>query len=68
MWFAGKHAPKPMTFPISPGREDARLSSLHSYELLDTLPEASLDDLTKLAAQICGVPIALISLIDENRQ
>ncbi|MES2467497.1 MAG: PAS domain S-box protein [Verrucomicrobiota bacterium] len=51
-----------------PSREGSRLAALHSYEVLDTLPEESLDDLTKLAAHICGVPTALISLIDENRQ
>ncbi len=49
-------------------REPSRLAALHSYEVLDTLPEESLDDLTRLAAHICGVPIALISLIDRDRQ
>ena len=36
--------------------------------LLDTPPEAAFDDLTALAAHICGTPIALITLIDESRQ
>ena len=58
----------PMISPFSPSREASRLAALHSYEVLDTLPEESLDDLTKLAAHICGVPIALISLIGQGRQ
>ena len=48
--------------------EAARLASLYSYNLLDTIPEQDLDDLTALAAEICGTPIALISLVDQNRQ
>ena len=45
-----------------------RLEALMKYSLLDTLPEDALDDLTAMAAQVCGTPIALISLVDENRQ
>lgn len=48
--------------------EKARLRALNDYHILDTLPEAELDALVKLACQICQVPIALISLIDEKRQ
>ena len=48
--------------------EAARLASLYSYNLLDTIPEQDLDDLTALAAEICGTHIALISLVDQNRQ
>jgi two-component system cell cycle sensor histidine kinase/response regulator CckA len=51
-----------------PGNEAQRLESLRSYEVLDTAPEAAFDDLTLLAAQICGVPTAMVSLVDENRQ
>lgn len=47
---------------------DKRLEALHSYGILDTPPEAAFDDLTRLAAQICGTPFALVSLIDEARQ
>jgi GAF domain-containing protein len=48
--------------------EIARLEALRQYCVLDTGCEAAFDDLTLLAAQICGTPIALISLIDDCRQ
>ena len=48
--------------------EVRRLTALRSYEVLDTPPEAALDDLVQLAAGICGAPTALISLVDEQRQ
>jgi len=51
-----------------PDDEDARLAELKSYHILDTQPEAAFDDLTALAAHICGTPIALATLIDAHRQ
>jgi anti-sigma regulatory factor (Ser/Thr protein kinase) len=48
--------------------ESARLAALRRYRILDTEPEQGFDDLTLLASQICGTPIALITLVDENRQ
>jgi|GEM_PF-1177657 len=48
--------------------ETARLSVLHAYQVLDTPAEEEFDALTRLAAYIAGTPIALISLIDEQRQ
>jgi len=48
--------------------ESARLAALRSYRILDTDPEQGLDDLALLASQICGTPIAAISLIDDARQ
>ena len=48
--------------------ESARLAELRKYRILDTDPERAFDDLTMLASQICGTPIALISLIDADRQ
>ncbi len=49
-------------------QELTRLTSLKSYEILDTALEPEYDDFTKLASQICGTPISAISFIDENRQ
>ena len=46
----------------------ARHSAIEKYKILDTLPEASYDSLTALAAMICGTPFAAISFIDEDRQ
>ena len=45
-----------------------RLRALHRYEILDTGHEKEFDDLTLLASQICQTPIAMISLVDQNRQ
>ena len=50
------------------GDETARLEALARYRILDTQPERAFDDLTLLASQICGTPIALITLVDEKRQ
>ncbi len=47
--------------------EAARLAALQRYAILDTPPERAFDDLTRLAAEICGVPIAVVSLVDEER-
>jgi GAF domain-containing protein len=51
-----------------PANEKQRLEVLWRYDLLDTPPDETLDDLTQLAAYVCRSPIALISLVDENRQ
>jgi anti-sigma regulatory factor (Ser/Thr protein kinase) len=48
--------------------EAGRLKALRQYRILDTEPEQAFDDLTLIASQICGVPVALISLVDEDRQ
>ena len=47
-----------------PNNEGARLETLRRYQILDTPPETAFDDVTLLAAHICGVPIALVSLVD----
>jgi PAS domain S-box-containing protein len=52
----------------TPPNEAARLQTLHRYGILDTLPEQEFDDLTRLAAEICGTPTAMVSLVDADRQ
>lgn len=56
-----------MNPPLLPS-EEARLAELEDYAVLDTKPEQALDDITLLASEICETPIALISLIDKDRQ
>ena len=50
-----------------PANEADRLAALALYQVLDTPAEFAHDALTELAAQICGCPVALISLLDERR-
>lgn len=57
-----------MKTPALPSNERERLASLRSLGLLDTPPEERFDAITRLAAEIFEVPIAYISLVDENRQ
>lgn len=51
-----------------PPDEPARIAALDATRLLDTPPEPAFDDLTRIASLICGTPIALISLVDRERQ
>lgn len=51
-----------------PDNEIDRLKALAEYEILDTLPEQVYDDITRIATEITGTPIALLNLIDKDRQ
>ena len=57
-----------MQTPKLPKNEIERLIALKDYQILDTSSEQLFDDITELASIICGTPIALITLLDENRQ
>lgn len=57
-----------MIKPDIPANEAERLAALRSYDILDTPPEPDFDDLVAIAAAICDVPTALISLVDADRQ
>jgi GAF domain-containing protein len=56
-----------MKAPI-PDNEAQRLAALKEYHILDTAAEQAYDDITALAAYLCDVPIAMISLVDTSRQ
>jgi signal transduction histidine kinase len=60
---------KPVSVPAAiPADEDERLADLYAYEILDSDPEESFDDIARLAAQICGTPWAVVNFIDGERQ
>ena len=52
----------------TPPNEEARLSELNGLNLLDTPPEADFDQVTQRLTRLFRVPIALLTLIDKNRQ
>jgi len=51
-----------------PESEVARLQALDRYQILGTPPEEAFDNIARLAAYVCGTPIALISFIDQDSQ
>jgi len=57
-----------MQTPDMPRNEETRLETLRSLEILETSSEERFDRLTRLARRMFNVPIALVSLVDENRQ
>ncbi len=56
-----------MTAPLPPN-ETKRLAALHRYQILDTPAEQGFDDFAFLASKLCGTPIALMTLVDTDRQ
>ncbi|PMR86712.1 GAF domain-containing sensor histidine kinase [Xanthomonas arboricola] len=61
-------AAEPLPCAAKPPSEALRLQALRSYSILDTPREAAFEDITRLASIICQTPIALISLVDADRQ
>jgi diguanylate cyclase (GGDEF)-like protein len=57
-----------MQAPQKPADEATRIDTLRALNILDTAPEERFDRLTRLARRLFGVPIALVSLVDEQRQ
>lgn len=57
-----------MIEPQIPKNEQHRIDSLHSLDILDTLPEKDFDDIVRLASQLCDTPISLITFVDRDRQ
>lgn len=57
-----------MGAPMMSSNDGARVAALQKYAILDSEPEQAFDDLTLLASYVCRTPIALISLVDEDRQ
>ena len=49
-------------------QENTRLQALGRVKVMDTLEEQAYDDITRMAATVCGTPIALITLLDDKRQ
>lgn len=58
----------PRVRPARPLDETARQAALDACRILDTPPEAAFDDLVSLAAVVCDVPMAVVSLVDRERQ
>lgn len=58
----------PMAEAAIPGDEEQRLATLRSLGLLDTPPEERFDRVTRMALRLFDVPIALVSLVDDDRQ
>lgn len=58
----------PMKVSPLPENEKERLEILRSYQILDSAAEPDFDSIVDLASEICETPIAIITLVDDNRQ
>lgn len=56
-----------MSMPQEATDEAARLAAIRRYEILDTPPDGAFDRITRLAARLFGVPISIVSIVDEDR-
>jgi GAF domain-containing protein len=56
-----------MSTPL-PSADELRLAALREYQIMDTPPEETFNDISQLTSFICGTPIALITLLDLDRQ
>lgn len=65
--FKNRYGKREAMTDIASRREAERLAALHSYEILDTPPDGAFDRITALAARHFSVPVALVSLVDEDR-
>jgi hypothetical protein len=72
MRLASQCLPHPPALPVTPRESSAAPpalpATLHRYQILDKTREAAFNDITCPAAMICGTPMALISLVDHDRQ
>jgi len=57
-----------MTKPPIPDNEVERLAAVREYNIIDSLPEMDYDNLTRIAAEICQMPVSLITIMDAERQ
>lgn len=56
-----------MKAPSHPDQQ-ARLVALRGYDILDTEPEGDFDEIVRVVSDVCGMPVSLVSLVDQNRQ
>lgn len=57
-----------MIIPSLPSHETLRLKALDYFQIMDSESESSFDEIVQLAAQICGTPVSLVTLLDSHRQ